>query len=177
MRNNKSVIRNRQQIVLAKFKLVIIAFVLVCLGVVGVSTTFALLKDDTGSIKNTFVPAHVDSYVETDYKIQNIGDIDAYIRARVVVNYVDNDGNVYAFADIPEVQINTAGGWSAPDANGITYYSGAVAPLAYTATPVITALPENTAHPEYKLQVEIISEAIQAGGTGTTENPKPWGNN
>lgn len=65
--------------------------------------TLAYLNTQTRSIENMFLPSHVTTkVVETfvngekkEVSLKNTGDIDAYIRAAVVVTWQDKDGNIY----------------------------------------------------------------------------------
>lgn len=57
-------------------------------------------------MENTFNPAQIsclvteefENNIKTNVSIKNTGNTDAYIRAAVIVTWVDNDGNVYATA-------------------------------------------------------------------------------
>ena len=162
-------------------KLSIIAVLLILLAVFTVSGTLAYLIVTTDSVTNTFVPGSVTCAVEetfdgttkSDVKVKNTGNVDAYIRAAVVVNWVDADGNVCAQAHTaPTISYNDTD-WT-KGADGYWYYKEAVAPGALTNNLINTAT--STAQADgCKLQIEIIASAIQAEGTGATGAADAWG--
>ena len=136
-------------------------------------TTLAWLKSSSGPVVNTFEPAKVTSQVEektnngikSEVKIRNTSNIDAYIRATVVINWVDKDGNVAAQKPVKDTDYTISyasdTGWWERD--GYYYYSSAVAPdhltneLIKECTAVADKAPEG-----YSLSVEIIADAIQS---------------
>lgn len=153
---------------------VLVALLLVL--VVGVGATFAYLKTATNAATNSFLPGHVEIEVNEDYTITvtNNSTVAGYIRAAVLVNWMKDDGSVYALA--PSVSITMGSGWSI-QGDGYYYYKDPVNPGAST-----TALIENIATTanelaipsEYKIKVEILADVIQAkGGAGHTA--ADWG--
>lgn len=70
--------------------------------IVAAGTTLAILLTQTGRVENTFTPSEVtvkvvesfDNTTKSNVKIQNTGNIDAYIRAAVVINWKDASGNM-----------------------------------------------------------------------------------
>ena len=157
---------------------------------VGIGTTLAYLVDVTGPVTNTFEPSQVStSVVETfkngvksDVSVQNTGDIDANIRAAIVVTWQDANGNVYGQKPVAgtdyNIDINTsrqnkpAGQWT-QKADGFYYWSAPVAPGANTGILITecTAV-EGKAPAGYALCVEIIGSGIQA--VGIPEGSHPW---
>ena len=80
---------------------VLVSVTLLC--VVAIGATMAFLSAGTTGITNTFNPSQVTSLVvegnfngvkKSGVKIQNTGDIDAYIRADIVVTWMAEKGNV-----------------------------------------------------------------------------------
>ena len=143
---------------------------------VGTGATVAYLMANSRSVTNSFEPGSVDCVVKEDYSIQVTADsdVDGYIRAAILINWVDGDGNVYAIA--PQgISVTTGDGW-AQEEDGYYYYSVAVSP-GNSTNPLINELqqPANMTAPEgYSLQVEILAEVIQAkGGAGHTASD--WG--
>ena len=67
-----------------------------------VAGTIAFLVTNTGPVVNTFTPTNVppeiheefDGTTKSNVTIENQGNTDAYIRAAVMVNWVDESGNV-----------------------------------------------------------------------------------
>ena len=103
----------------------------------------------------------------------NTSDVDAWIRAHLVVNWMDDNGNVYAIA--PQAAVQYDADWK--EVNGVLYYTQ---PVASNATVVLTSsISVSGKAPEgYTLTVEVVSEAIQAEGTtedGTKAVVDAWG--
>ena len=155
-------------------------------------TTLAWLKSSSGPVVNTFTPAKVTSQVEEDIdgavkrdvKIKNTSNIDAYIRATVVINWVDAQGNVAAQKPVEgtdykieyNLGTNGAGWWKGND--GYYYYSSPVSPLGTDNDGDLTGilinscqLAEGAQVPDgYSLSVEIIADAIQSVPTHVVED-------
>lgn len=120
-----------------------------------------------------------DGKTKTQVKIQNTGNIDAYIRARVVVTWKDASGNVYGKAPVKgedyTISYNTSTWFDGP--GGYKYYQNRVSPQGYTDVLIssCTALKKLVG---YELSVEIIAEAIQADGknaAGQYAVTEAWG--
>ena len=70
----------------------------------------AFLSASTTELENTFTPSQVTSKVietvteteKTNVMIQNTGDTEAFIRAAIVINWADGNGNVYGTQFHPE---------------------------------------------------------------------------
>ena len=153
-------------------------------GVVG--GTVAYLVADTDPLTNNFDLAEVSCRVEEEFdnqikenvKIQNTGDIPAYIRAKVVVTWKDEDGNVYGQAPIEEtdytIQFNE-GVWKRE--GDYWYYDEPVAPVTenncYTPVLINRCSSSGTEPEGYHLSVEILAEAIQSEPTKAIQ--EAWG--
>lgn len=163
--NGKRVMKTKQPVALVALLL------LLCCTVAG---TLAYLVTSTDPVTNTFTPAHVTTAVDetfekgvkSDVKIQNTGDIPAYIRAAVIINWADANGNVYGGA-VPEKGTDytitwTKEGWV--EHNGYYYYTAPVAAGALTGELFTDCkLAEKVTPPEgYNLQVTILADGIQA---------------
>lgn len=151
-------------------------FLLVALAVVlcaVVGTTVAYLFDNTEPITNTFTPVEVTTEITEDFKnnvkndvkVTNTGDIDAYIRAAVVVTWQNDDGNVYPTAPVEGTDYTVSypgNGW-VKHTDGYYYYTSAVAPNASTGVLLTDCKPVESKTPDgYHLVVEILASAIQA---------------
>lgn len=163
---------------------------LVLLTVLTVGTTVAFLMDDTNTVTNAFTPAHVSCAISETFdgtskqyvKVQNTGDIDAYIRAEIVVNWVKSGTNkivpvVPAGYDYTLTLNNT--GWTAEQTDGYYYYTSKVAAGDFTTALIDLAEPKypsgvTIANAPYRLQVEILAEAIQADGLGVDSAQEAW---
>lgn len=178
-------LKNRKVLLLS-----LAAILIVCVG-----TTIAYLMQQTDDVVNTFEPASVtcevreetfDGQVKENVTVANTGDIDAYIRADVVVTWQDQQGNVYGKKPVAgedyTITYNLSNeGWVYNEADGFYYYKekvGHVAPDNVTDVLITECAPTTDAAPAgYYLSVEILASAIQADGVsdgvgepGTIEN-------
>ena len=173
--NGKRVMKTKKPVALVAL------LVLLCCTVAG---TLAYLVTSTDPVTNTFTPAEVktevtESFVEdkgelvkSNVQIKNNGNIDAYIRAAVIINWADANGNVYGggtpAASTEEVtgdytiSYNTDGSWK--QIGDYWYYTEPVAAdsltekaLIESCTPVAGKAPEG-----YNLQVTILADGIQS---------------
>ncbi len=140
--------------------------------VIGLSTSF--LKTQRGPLINEFASSYVSSKVDESFKddiksnvrIQNTGDVDAYIRAAVIVTWQDKNGNVYPHKPIPgtdyEIEFSTDG-WDTQTTDNYYYYVEPVGPKEYTEVLINEVKPVDSKTPEgYRLSVEILGDAIQS---------------
>lgn len=160
----------------------LVSLVLLAVGLT--STSLAFLIDQTPAVVNKFDPGEVtasidetfEDNVKTDVAVQNTGNTDAYIRAKVVVTWQDSEGNIYAQAPVENtnymITYNASEGWF-EGADGYWYCKAAVAPGA--STPVLVDRCEQlTQEPnDYHLVVEILADAIQS--TPATAVESAWG--
>lgn len=166
-----------------KTAILLLAVILLAGAVIG--TTVAYLTTNTGSIVNTFEYAKVTCEVKEDFtgnskqnvKIQNTGNVDAYIRATYVVNWLDRAGKIVPASSVPEdlyiVKITeTSTDWQ-KGSDGYYYYMKPVAPGDLTAGSLIGYEVIYPANPEYTLQVEIIASAIQSQPASAVQ--QAWG--
>lgn len=120
---------------------------------------------ETGDIACQVVETFTND-VKTDVKVQNIGNADAYVRAALVINWVDEDGNVYGSAPVENsdytIQLDTENWFKASD--GYYYCKAKVAPGNESAVLINRCQKSDGAiAPEgYHLQVKVIASAIQA---------------
>ena len=166
----------------SKSFLLLASLALIVTAVIG--TTMAYLVSDTPTVTNTFTPAEVDSKIEetlgvnvkSNVRIQNSitaeKGIDAYIRAKVVITWQNDQGQIsaeqpelgvdYQILDINNNVTNALpadSGWVLHD--GFYYWTSKVAPQAYTGY-LIGSIKQIAENEEYNLHVEILAEAIQA---------------
>ena len=145
---------------------------------VSVGSTLAFLITQTDSVVNTFTPGEIkgdvietfDGETKEDVKISidSDSDVSAYVRALVVVSWQDADGNVYGQKPVAGVDytitMGTSSNWF-EGANGYYYYSEPLgADLDTTTDVLIKSCTQKQAceNPKYKLNVDVIAEAIQA---------------
>ena len=142
-------------------------------------TVIAYMFRQTEYKDNQFTPAEVKCQVaeefdgtrKTEVKVTNTGNIDAYLRVRLVSYWVDAAGNVVAKpSEMPAIDM--ASGWLKGE-NDTYYYTVPVAPEAFTddliSSPIILEKDENG----YLQVLEIFAEAIQSEPAKAVTNS--WG--
>ena len=140
---------------------------------VTVGGTIAFLSTKSGPVENTFNASKVTTKVnetisgskKTNVTITNTGDIDAWIRAAVIVTWQDKDGNVYGQAPVAGTNYTdwTPGtDWLKGD-DGFYYYTKPVAAGGTTTALINSIEPIGTSPANgYYLTVEILGSGIQA---------------
>ena len=131
--------------------------------------TLAWLFTSTDPVENTFSPGNVDCEViekfngtaKSDVKIKNTGNTDAYIRAAVVVNWINKDGKVCAGNHNNSASFASADGWILR--GGYYYYTSPVEADKSTKN-LIESIILGDATDGCKQQVTILAQAIQAEG-------------
>lgn len=180
----------RRHIKKSKPSLLLISLVII-LGVL-VGSTVAYLVTNTDPIKNSFVSAGISTQIVEDFDgstknnvtVKNTGDVEAYIRAAVVVTW-KNGSDVYPVAPVLGTDYTVTypanTGWV--ENGGYYYYTSAVAPGGSTGVLLTNCTPLQAAPDDaYTLHVEILTEAIQSRpDTAVTEawgvNPTTLGGN
>ena len=154
---------------------------------IAVTGTVAYLLTHTEAVTNTFTLAEVPiSVVEDEFLgetkknvcVQNEGDVDAYIRAKIIVNWVDGEGKIYSIAPEKDVdyRISTGNGWT--PLGDYYYFIDKVAPGKPTGILIEEAKYIANAPEGYTLSVEILAQSIQADGknaSGQTPVEIAWG--
>lgn len=141
--------------------------VLVSLLVLLCGTTFALMFRQTEPLDNQFEAAVVscavvesfDGTTKSSIAVKNTGNIDAYLRLRLVSYWVDSKGNIISKpSQMPTVSV--ASGWVAGSDNTY-YYSQPVAPNV--TTPDLLGAKITLVQEDGYLQViEVFADAIQS---------------
>lgn len=134
-----------------------------------VGTTFALLKASTAPVENTFTAAksgtdiveELDGNQKKSIIVQNTGTAVSYVRVKLVMNWVDENGNVSA--EPVNITPSITDDWFEQD--GIYYYKMPVAPDGKTenllkADSPITEPADKPAG--CHLEVTVLAESIQA---------------
>lgn len=153
-----------------KRMLLLVSLVLIL--TVSAAGTTAFLIDRTEVANNRFMPSYVTCAVQEDYRIQNTGNTDAFIRAAVAVTWQDGQKNVWS--EIPGYTISYDG-WILKS-DGYYYWPDPIAPGGFTG--VLKASGNTTAPTGYDLVAEYAAEAIQAKGVDTADIPAvtdAWG--
>jgi hypothetical protein len=117
---------------------------------------------------NEFVPANVSCKVVEEFdgiqknsiQVQNTGNIDAYIRIRLVSYWVDADEKIVAKPSSMS-EINIAAGWI-KGANNTYYYTKPVSPSAHTGFLLLSPITLEKDENGYMQVIEVFAEAIQS---------------
>jgi len=165
---------------------VLLASLALALGV-SVGGTIAFLTTNTDPVQNTFQPTEVtcevketfEDNVKSNVTIQNTSDIDAYIRAEIIVNWVDASGNIFGepvdAADY-ELVLKSGTKWI-EGKDGYYYHTSKVSPEAHTDILIERCVMKATATKpadNAQLSVTILSSAIQAEPDRADDS---WDNN
>lgn len=142
-----------------------------------VGTTLAYLKANTSPVTNTFTAAKsdikIDENVENGKKssiqVVNTGTATSYVRVKLVMNWVDESGNVVSGGNLPGVTLNESD-WFVKD--DIYYYTKPVAQDGKTTN--LLQAGTSIAEPAEKpagchLEVTVLAESIQAAPSTAVE--------
>ena len=133
-----------------------------------VGTTFALLKASTAPVENTFTAAKsgtdivekLDGSQKKSIIVKNTGTAVSYVRVKLVMNWVDDNGNVSATPVNITVDYDNTN-WFEQD--GIYYYKMPVAANGGETTNLLKdPITQGTAPAGYHLEVTVLAESIQA---------------
>lgn len=142
-----------------------------------VGTTFALLKASTAPVENTFTAAksgtdiveELDGNQKKSIVVKNTGTAVSYVRVKLVMNWVDENGNVSATP--VNITPSITDNWFEKD--GIYYYKMPVAADAVTTNLLQTPITQGTAPAGYHLEVTVLAESIQAAPSAAVQ--QSWG--
>ena len=138
-----------------------------------VGTTFALLKANTEPVTNTFTAAKsgtdivekLDGSQKTSIAVKNTGTAVSYVRVKLVMNWVDESGNVSA--EPVNITPSITDNWFLED--GIYYYKMPVAAKGETTNLLKDPITQGTAPEGYHLEVTVLAESIQAAPSKAVE--------
>lgn len=143
-----------------------------------VGTTFALLKASTDPVENTFTAAksgtdiveELDGNQKKSIVVKNTGTAVSYVRVKLVMNWVDESGNVSA--EPVNITPSITADWFEQD--GIYYYKMPVAAVDAKPNNVTTNLlkdpiTQGTAPEGCHLEVTVLAESIQAAPSKAVE--------
>lgn len=142
-----------------------------------VGTTFALLKANTEPVTNTFTAAKsgtdivekLDGSQKTSIAVKNTGTAVSYVRVKLVMNWVDESGNVSA--EPVNITPSITDNWFLKD--GIYYYKMPVAAKGETTNLLQTPITQDAAPEGYHLEVTVLAESIQAAPSTAVQ--QSWG--
>lgn len=146
-----------------------------------VGTTLALLTARSEPVTNTFTAAKSDITIDEDVtggvkssiKVKNTGTATSYVRAKLVMNWVDENGNVVSGGSLPTVTLNESD-WF--EQGGIYYYKTPVGPKDSGNNTTANLLKDPIIEPtEGKpegchLEVTVLAESIQAAPSTAVES-------
>lgn len=142
-----------------------------------VGTTFALLKANTEPVTNTFTAAksgtdiveELDGNQKKSIIVQNTGTAVSYVRVKLVMNWVDESGNVSA--EPVNITPSITADWF--EQGGIYYYKMPVAAKDFTTNLLKTPITQDAAPEGYHLEVTVLAESIQAAPSAAVQ--QSWG--
>ncbi len=185
MNPNKSVNRKTRLCWNRSFVLVVSVLVLL-VGIVGASLAYLSMK--TEPVKNEFTYGKVscevledfDGTVKSNVRIKNTGNIPAYIRARVVVTWKNENGDIYGTKPVLgedySFDFNSEKWIGMTTDSGLYFYFPDPVELGAETTWMLRDCKktENANVPEgYDLSVEILADAIQSEPVSAVE--EAWG--
>lgn len=163
---------------------VLLALSLVLVLGLSVGGTLAYLVTSTGPVTNTFTPGEVKTEIKEEFAndikknvyVTNTGTVDAYIRAQIVINWVDDEGNIVADpgerADY-DLDMGSDKWVQYPGDTGFWYYTEKVVAGGKTDNLIDKCEVTTKADAGVGLQVTILSQAIQAEPDDAIE--EAWG--
>lgn len=137
--------------------------VLVLIAALAVTGIYASLVDSTAVLKNRFSSASITVYVSDQLTVINNGSIPALTRVKLIVNWVDESGNILAVPPEGASYSWTDGyhwthlGDAKDPADGFWYYNEVLAPSGISY-PVISGLNVQGG----KIEVKVLADAVQA---------------
>lgn len=143
------------------FSIVLVILLVLC------GTVFAYMLRQTEPLSNQFTPANVscevverfDGTQKTSIQVRNTGNIDAYIRVRLVSYWVDSGGNIAPKPSVmPEISITDE--WI-KGSNDTYYYKTPVSPDTNTGE-LLAANITLATEDGYNQVIEVFAEAIQS---------------
>lgn len=161
---------------------VLLALSLVLVLGLSVGGTLAYLVTSTGPVTNTFTPGEVKTHIEEEFDgaikedvyVTNTGTVDAYIRAQIVINWVDGEGNIVADPGVgADYELLMGSSKWKKGADGFWYYTEKVEAGGETENLINRCEVITEADAGVGLQVTILSQAIQAEPDDAIE--EAWG--
>ena len=151
---------------------------------VAVSGTVAYLVTNSEPVENTFTYGRVSSEVvepgwtdgsttKSNVTIHNTGNVDAYIRAAIVVTWKDSNGHTMPIQPEEGTDYTLELGSSWTKHGDYYYYNGKVAPDGSTGDLIVSCRPTKQYEDGRKLCVEVIGSAIQAEPARASQSA--WG--
>ena len=159
-----------------KKRLIVILIIAAMLILASVSTALAYMLRDTGEVENDFISGIVSCEISEEFEndvkskitVENTGNVDAYIRVKLVTYWVSGNGNIAPKAP-SEINFTPGSGWVKSGSSDTYYYSVPVAP----GVKIENLLGSSIILKEedgYLQVVDVFAEAIQANPTTAVSN-------
>ena len=149
---------------------------------IAVGGTLAFLADTSEPVVDTFEPAYVTSEVNLSQTnntitaiVKNTSNINAYIRAAVVVTWRDENNKIYWTNPSRTLSIDKDESKWEKGSDGYYYWPEIVA-VGESISEKIVVTPTGTAPEGYTFTVEVLAEAIQAYGMNASSAQGAWAN-
>lgn len=160
--------------ILSRIPVTVIAIVVLLCG-----TVMAYMLRQTEYKDNQFITAEVSCEVAEDFdgqqktsiQVKNTGNIDSYIRIRLLSYWVDDKGDTVSKPSA-ELQIEATSEW-VKGSNDTYYYKSPVAPNALTSNLLSSAILLEKDDNGYLQVIEVFAEAIQSKPEDAV--PESWG--
>ena len=168
MCKSRNLIKDNRKQKPGKAAVLVLSFLL--LTAVSAGGTIAYMSAKTEAITNTFTPSHVsceatedfDGSIKSNVNVTNTGDIDAYLRVKLVTYRVNEEGHhIGGIAEIPE--FTPGEGWIYYD--GCYYYTLPVKPGEQPAADLISSITLQGSYSDAdsgRQVMEVMAEAIQS---------------
>lgn len=150
---------------------ILMLITLSCIGIIAYFISFFSLKNDfsIGYI-DCEVEENFNGFAKKDVSVKNTGTADAYIRADIIVNWIDSSGNING-GESPIEGINydlKLGSEWTKESDGYYYYHKKVKPKENTGT-LIEECTVISGNSNDKLSVKVLASAVQANPNKTSE--------
>ena len=183
---NRKIKSGKRKHVKMQRKLAILLTCLVVMVGTGVGTAVAFIAVNTSAVENKFTAGTISGEIKENFnnvKKENVTVINkseaaVYVRAQIVINWQNAEGNVVPSASVPvdysySLDLGNDDEWIS-GFDGYYYYASPVNAKASTTNLIDSCTATVPAEgQEYWLQVEILSEVIQANPT--TAVAQAWG--
>jgi len=159
----KNRLRLQERVGVAVLSIVLIACVFVVGAVAYLQREAKLVNTFETGIVETEVQENFDGDVKSNVFLKNTGTVDEYLRAKILIYYEDNEGNIVGEVPAEGMDYQIDWGDSAQwlkSSNGYYYY----------ATDVLIQECRETEKENRHLVVDILAEAIQAEPTTAVED-------
>ena len=123
----------------------------------------------TAAKSGTDIVEELDGNQKKSIVVKNTGTAVSYVRVKLVMNWVDENGNVSA--EPVNITPSITDNWFLKD--GIYYYKMPVAAKDFTTNLLQTPITQGTAPEGYHLEVTVLAESIQAAPSKAVQ--QSWG--